>query len=391
MFHIYIGPNGFGKTHALEDERDKLKSSGIPESEILFIESELLLQDEVKDNKDTTKTMEFIIGELLTTSKEYLDKKKDFEECVDSIIDDSTEMMNKILESVLSYNGSVRDSKDFISKTKTKEHKKLVSINSKDIKEKMGSGQRMQFILNLVNHYTCKKYIFLDEPEKYSHPTFLHKTAQILNELNKKGIEVYIATHSPKLLSMLDLDLEQINIINDTRHICKKIDFDGALTATKFKTLGSFKERERSYYEKTTLIKNIKSICYKEFLECLFTKKVYIVEGINDRFLLNKILIDNDLFFDEYVVFQSWGKFLAPIFAQIFKSLDIETIVYFDQDDESKSKHSEINSFLSGFKHYMFVPNIETVLGISKIKDDTVAVTESISSLGSLKDTYVAK
>lgn len=388
MFHIYVGPNGFGKTKSLENKKEELVASGIDEKEILFVESELLLMDEVKDSKDTTKTMDFIISEILMSSKDYCDKKQDFEDCVDSIINANKKDMNDMLEEVLSYNNSLRDTKkDFIETTKAKEFKKLVAINAKDIKDKMGSGQRMQLILHLVKKYSSKKYIFLDEPEKYSHPTLLHKTASLLNDLNSKGLEIYVATHSPKLLSMLDLDLESINIINDSTHAIKNINFDEAINNLKFKCLGSLGAREQSYYNKKTLIENLKRVHYKEFLECLFTHKIYLIEGFADKFLLNKVLIDNDAFYDEYVIFQAWGKFVMPVFAEIFKQLNLKIVIYFDKDDEAKPKHKEINDYLLAYDHHQFIKDIEDELGIDK-KNNTLEIIHAIDSMPSLKGKY---
>lgn len=65
MIEIYVGPNGYGKTTALVNKMKELINLGIPENEIIFLESEMLLMDEVKDTKDESKTMEFILQELL--------------------------------------------------------------------------------------------------------------------------------------------------------------------------------------------------------------------------------------------------------------------------------------------------------------------------------------
>ena len=87
----------------------------------------------------------------------------------------------------------------------------------------MGSGQKMQLILALIKE-SSKSYIFLDEPEKYSHPSLLHKTAKLIEEISKTKT-VYMATHSPKLLSMIDLDISRIFIFNDNSYTPKVIDF----------------------------------------------------------------------------------------------------------------------------------------------------------------------
>jgi predicted ATP-binding protein involved in virulence len=65
MIRVFIGPNGYGKTTKLENIKQNLITSGIHENEILFLESEILLLEEIKDTKDNSKTMEFILAELL--------------------------------------------------------------------------------------------------------------------------------------------------------------------------------------------------------------------------------------------------------------------------------------------------------------------------------------
>lgn len=65
MIYAVIGPNGFGKTTYLQKKEADLIAAGISENDILFLESEILLSDEVKDTKDDTKTMEYIIQNLL--------------------------------------------------------------------------------------------------------------------------------------------------------------------------------------------------------------------------------------------------------------------------------------------------------------------------------------
>jgi len=390
MLKIYIGPNGFGKTTALNNEKAKLTSSGIPENEILFLESEILLLDEVKDTKDNSKTMEYIIQELLMASSSYQTAKDSFESEVDNIINANINKMNKIIEDVLKWNNSVRDStKNFIS-TGKKDYKKLVTINAKDIKEKMGSGQRMNFILKLVKESNSKKYIFLDEPEKYSHPSMLNETANLIKSIEKRGVNLYIATHSPKLLSMLDIDFENLYIINDSTHDLKILDFQKAIDSLHFKTLGSFGKKEKTYYDITSLINNIKTIHYRQFLEAIFSKKIYICEGINDSLFLNKVLQDNDKYYDDYSIFMSWGKYQMPVFSNLFKQINIEVHVLFDKDNELDTKCKEVNNFLNSTPHhYMFDKDLEDELEYTDSKTDTPCFLSFLDSLSSFNDNYI--
>ncbi len=52
----------------------------------------------------------------------------------------------------------------------------------------------MQLLLMLASK-SSKDHIFLDEPEKYSHPSLLNGTAKAINDLGAAGKDDYIATH----------------------------------------------------------------------------------------------------------------------------------------------------------------------------------------------------
>ena len=154
MLEVYIGPNGYGKTKRLESIKQNLITSGVNSNEILFLESELLLMDEVKDTKDSTKTMEYILTELLSTQA-IETARQCFESSIDSEIMNNIPRMNTILDNVLMLNGQTRNqNKNFIDVRPTKEYKKLVTINSDDIKNKMGKkGQYLvsTFFKNMSN------------------------------------------------------------------------------------------------------------------------------------------------------------------------------------------------------------------------------------------------
>ena len=111
------------------------------------------------------------------------------------------------MDEVLALNLQQRK-KDVIVPTPTKEYKKTVKINADDLKNSMGSGQKLQFLLKLIQH-SNKKYVYLDEPENHTHPSMLHITAKLINELSETK-EVCVATHSPELLNLLNIDFKNI-------------------------------------------------------------------------------------------------------------------------------------------------------------------------------------
>lgn len=108
-------------------------------------------------------------------------------------------MCNELMDETLVLNSHER-TKDVIAPQKTGEYKKSVKINEDDLKSSMGSGQKLHFLLRLIEK-SNNQYIFLDESENYSHPSMLNITANLINKLSETK-NVYIATHSLELLNI---------------------------------------------------------------------------------------------------------------------------------------------------------------------------------------------
>ena len=228
MLKIFIGPNGYGKTYELEQRKQELLNENKERKDIIMLGSELVFADEMKDTVNNSFLMDYIITELLIDD-ELLEIQNQFENKLDSIIYDNVNMYNDLMDETLELNSHKR-TKDVIAPQKTREYKKLVKINSDDLKDSMGSGQKLHFLLRLIEK-SNKKYIFLDEPENHSHPSLLHITAKLINELSKTK-EVCIATHSPELLSMLEIDFDELYIFNDKEYKGpQKINFNLAVNS----------------------------------------------------------------------------------------------------------------------------------------------------------------
>ncbi len=380
---VVIGPNGYGKTTYLNDTSKKLADVGKP---ILMIPSEIKLLDEVKDTVDTSQTMEFLLSEILETPA-FIEKRKALYAEADEAIASSLPEMNKMLEEVLSLNGSER-TKDFIAPNPKRAIKNLVSIGQDDVKKKMGSGQRMQLLLKLAAK-SSKGHIFLDEPEKYSHPSLLNGTAKAINELVAAGKNVYIATHSPKLVSMLDFDLGDLRLINDASHDLKEIPFDEAVAAVSSRVnVGSMQDKFKRYYVSGDSLKNCVSKRHsRAFIEALFTRKVFLCEGANDELFINASLQQHGGFYDDYVIFKVWGKSNLPIFIELFERLGIDLVTMFDVDDESKDPHCKLNPVIrsysdTGCRVIEFKPNLEAALGYKGKKGDALGLIDHLESMG---------
>ena len=385
---VVIGPNGYGKTTYLESEKTRLIKGGVDPREILFLPSEIKLLDEVKDSLDSSQTMEYLMSEMLE-SPAYLAKRDELFDELERAIAANVGTLNSMLDEVLDLNGSAR-SGDFISPNPKKRSIKYpVAINQKDVKDKMGSGQRMQLLLKFAAH-SRKAHIVLDEPEKYSHPSLLNGTARAINDLVAGGKSVLIATHSPKLVSMLELDYGDIRIINDSSHKPKAVDFDGVVAeARKSLPVGSLPADCRRYYKDGDSLRDcLERRHARPFIESLFSKHVYLCEGANDELFITEALRQLGGYYDDYCIVKAWGKPVIPVFISLYRSLGIGLSVVFDIDDETRSPHDKVNprirDLAKGYRIVELKPNLETEIGYRATganKGDALALLDYLEGM----------
>ena len=296
---IVIGPNGFGKTTYLEEKQKELNKEG---ETVIYIPSEITLTDELKDGRDTTLAMNNIVSELIKT-EDYEIKKNELFDTIKEEVNKNKGFLNDQMKEILSANGTSLAG-DVITANESFTVLKHIKID-KTILNEAGSGQRMQFILILAL-ISKKKNIFIDEPEKYSHPSMLHKTAYLINQLIENDKNVYIASHSPKLLSMIHLNLKNIVIINDATHAEKSINFKKAIDEAKTAGMDKFTlpNGHKPYYENEMTLENVITKRHlRIFIECLFSKNVIICEGINDTIYVNNALNVYDYKYQDYTIF----------------------------------------------------------------------------------------
>ena len=211
---IYIGPNGYGKTTKLETEKARIEKTEL--NNTIFLPSEILLEDELKD-LENSKSMECFLEEIFLTPENINALKTQIQQEVNTNILNIKNEINRIIDNVLILNDSTREeNKDFISpSTKGIEYKKVLSID-KTIFKQMGSGQKMLLLLEFILR-SNKNYIFLDEPEKYMQPSLIKILGEKIRNLITQNKNVYISTHSPKLLSFLEFNLDSINLLNEKK------------------------------------------------------------------------------------------------------------------------------------------------------------------------------
>lgn len=368
MLKIFIGPNGFGKTYELEKIKKEYFDEDKERKDVIMLGSELVFADEMKDTVNNSFLMDYIITELLV-DEQLTHIQKQFEDKLDTLIKDNVDMYNELMDETLVLNSHKR-TKDVIAPQKTREYKKLVKINADDLKSSMGSGQKLHFLLRLIEK-SNKQYIFLDEPENHSHPSMLNITANLINKLSETK-DVYIATHSPELLNMLNINFDNLYIFNDPEYKGPKtIDFKNAASSLpKAINIENLYSNSKTYYDEEKLKSNILEIHKKEFMSALFSTKVYIVEGINDQLFLKKVLNKAGKQFEQYSIFPCYGKPHYLPFIEIFKNLGIEVVLLFDEDKTSNETNNKINQELQKNKCYMFCEFLEKEIGYNGDKGD---------------------
>lgn len=396
---IYIGPNGYGKTTKLENEKQKIDAAN--PNNTIFLPSEILLEDELKD-LENSKSMECFLEEIFLTPQNISTLKTQIQQGVNTNILGIRNEINNIIDNILRLNDSVReDGKDFITQSaKGIEYKKVLSID-KTIFKQMGSGQKMLLLLEFVLR-SNKNYIFLDEPEKYMQPSLIKILGEKIRNLIAQDKNVYISTHSPKLLSFLEFSLDSINLLNEKNDNCKKINLNKILDTIneKINISQNVPNKFKKYFDFENLQKSILQIHRYNFFDALFSKKVILCEGVNDKFFIEKLLRDNNRQFEDYVIFSTFGKPNIPIFLELFNSLHIDTQFYFDIDPNLKNtQENEWNNKINDYfhknyhnKYYGFTPNIEGELNFNdKKKYDVLEFINHLDKFSFANSKYLIK
>ena len=146
------------------------------------------------------------------------------------------------------------------------------------------------------------------------------------------------------------------------------------------------KEKFKRYYDSdTSLRKSIERRHGRQFIEALFSKRVYLCEGANDELLINEALRQYGGFYDDYCVFKTWRKTNIPVFAYLFKLLDVNVVALYDKDDESKLIHKEANDAIralpSDISPVEMVPCLEQSISYTGEKGDALAFMDHLESI----------
>ena len=100
---IYIGPNGYGKTTKLENEKQKIDAAN--PNNTIFLPSEILLEDELKD-LENSKSMECFLEEIFLTPQNISTLKTQIQQGVNTNILGIRNEINNIIDNILRLNDS---------------------------------------------------------------------------------------------------------------------------------------------------------------------------------------------------------------------------------------------------------------------------------------------
>jgi len=187
------------------------------------------------------------------------------------------------------------------------------------------------------------KYILIDEPENSLDDKNLKVIAGLIKTLTQNNYVVVIVTHSPRLLEIMNADLDDIFVFqkpfdDSVRHLCfrdavnlfdsvgKELNDLSKQSPQKIKNIDKMSfaplTKLRHYY----LLSLLHSI---EFYQTLFYLDVFIVEGLTELYLIKNI--QNELpFANNYFVAN--GKFRIPFLIDLFSSLCETVHCFYDTD-----------------------------------------------------------
>ncbi|MFX1344123.1 MAG: ATP-dependent endonuclease [Promethearchaeota archaeon] len=190
----------------------------------------------------------------------------------------------------------------------------------------------------------------IEEPELYLHPNRIRLIKKILQDLTLDSddsmfrFQIICSSHSPYLIDLQDAEdiriMRKIKNNGDYRVLINEVQLDKV--AGELKTLHQFPSDTVS--DATTLKGRLKAIMTLELSEGFFADKIVLVEGMEDKAVIQAI--------DQYKekIFDSEGIVVIPVIgknnldrpALIFQDLGIPVYLIFDTD--SDCNHSERDS-----------------------------------------------
>ncbi len=237
MLIVYIGKNGSGKTHKLNEECKNKKENGI----FVPCASELLTMVRGEQNSNflgtngkinatypnpifrlieivlkKTKSKNDNLGKKLIRMVDQLEEnKKWITEKIKNILyekneDNNTNDKDKIYEKF--WDGLIKSYIETIGYEKFNKKEPylfdILSNKNKFSPEKFSHGQLhfniIKACVKLIKKYKLTELsLFLDEPDNYLNPELIDELFKLMMELEKCGVNIYLSSHNPYFITLL--------------------------------------------------------------------------------------------------------------------------------------------------------------------------------------------
>lgn len=318
---IYVGRNSSGKSFALESEY----KNDINENKIL-LPTEVKLDDEVKSDNKGSGT--FIIDTIIPIVMEKLELQSD---------DIKNRLKETIDEAIVSNANSI------VSKFKFNDKWRLEKLLSNEIPnefKELGSGEKSRYIIKLLLDLDISGYnIYIDEPEKFSHPSLQVSLANLINELAINN-DVFVITHSPKFLNELNIDnLEIINFYNNRESIfISDENLISILSGISDRSQNTLLCDDMSF-NSISQFNDLNGLTFEEFKkyyfmplykDLVFYNNVIFVEDENTYLYIKQICKINNL--SNIDIMYVNGKLPIIIFDEVVKLLRLNPLCIYDSD-----------------------------------------------------------
>lgn len=376
-----VGPNSQGKTTALK----KYKTD-----DSILISNEVKADEYIKNSVSASPLIQWLekllnISEIQTKIKEQLGS-----------ID---------LETVNGFS-NVKIELD----SAAKDYKGLVNVNIKTSSNQWknpGSGETFVAELLLIkemlnpNIKNPIKYLIIDEPETFLHPSLFIKVCSILKEISQYT-KILIATHSPEFLNYFVDDLGSVVYVKDgvyrpfySNKECleqfKKIPFYNNILTMTDKELEEDKKCFKSISKIFNTLDGYFNIFIKpKIIQSLFAKIVIIGEGRAEKILFDCFKEEkrHQNYIGDVEFIDLYGKEFMLYFFEILNKVNIKTIIIFDEDENrSDELNLTLNKELRSSPSISFKFDIETFLSIEKEKGrDFKAIFSPIAIYNMYKD-----
>ena len=194
---------------------------------------------------------------------------------------------------------------------------------------------------------TKYKWLLLDEPESYLHPSLYPLIARTLNKISGYGIKVIIATHSSEILKYFIDDLSEIvrmkngkmdplNTDDYYSDIIKNVSIytDNSLMMDSFKKI---KDKSNLYFQ---------SIIKEDIIKSVFSDITILGEGVAEEEIFKLFIKKYPEFYYENNIntVVTYGKCFLPWYVLIYKAIGIKTLAIYDCDENKQPHHKHVET-----------------------------------------------